>query len=61
MKKKVCLYLLVITMILTITGCSNVESGNNTDNSNNNNMEAITDNNDEQYNELFGSKESNPY
>lgn len=61
MKKKVCLYLLIITIILTITGCFNVKNGNNTDNQNNNNVEEKTDNNDEQYDELFGGKESNPY
>lgn len=61
MKKKVCIYLLIITMILTITGCYNVESGNNSENQSNNNVEEKTDNNDEQYDELFGSKDSNPY
>ncbi len=61
MKKKVCLYLLVITMILTITGCYNVESGNNSENQSNNNVEEKTDNNDKKYDELFGSKDSNPY
>lgn len=61
MKKKVCIYLLIITMILTITGCYNVESGNNSENQSNNNVEEKTDNNDKKYDELFGSKDSNPY